>query len=138
MGNWRETGRNLGLLVLRVGFGLGLATHGYSKLFGGHIADFAKFAVEPMGFPMPLVFAYFSGLAEFAGGLFVAVGLLSRLTTVPVIINLGVALAMVHLKHGDPFQKMELAVVYLACAVTVLLTGPGAISIDRLIFGKKK
>jgi len=138
MGKWREWSGNLGLFVLRVALGLGIASHGYGKLFGGHIADFAKMAVEPLGFPQPLVFAYLSGLAEFAGGLFLAAGLLTRLTAVPLAFNMCVALIMVHIKHGDPFQRMELAVVYLVFAVSMLLMGPGAVSLDRVIFGKKK
>ena len=138
MGNWRGIGRNLGLLVFRVGLGLGIATHGYSKLFGGHMADFARMAVEPMGFPMPLVFAYLSAMAEFAGGLFIAAGLLTRLASMPLAFNMGVALFMVHLKHGDPMMKWELAAAYLLGAVTVMLAGPGSISLDRVIFGNKK
>jgi len=137
MGSWRSLGGNIGLLILRAGVGLGIATHGYDKFFGGHIADFAKFAVEPMGFPVPLLFAYLSASAEFAGGLFIAAGLLTRLAAIPLAFNMGVALFMVHIKHGDPFGKMELAAVYLVGAVAVLLLGPGGLSIDRVIFGKK-
>lgn len=135
---WRVWGLNIGLLVLRVGLGLGIATHGYSKLFGGHISDFAKMAVEPMGFPFPLVFAYLAGSAEFFGGLFIAVGLLTRLASIPLAFNMGVALFMVHLKHGDPMMKWELAAAYLLGAVAILLMGPGNLSLDRAIFGKKK
>lgn len=138
MKGWRDLAASLGLLVMRVAFGVGLATHGYSKLFGGGIEGFAKNAVEPLGFPFPLVFAYLAGAAEFFGALFIAVGLLTRLAAIPVAFNMGVALFMVHVKNGHSFSQMEMAVLYLAFAVTVLCTGAGSFSLDRIILGKKK
>jgi putative oxidoreductase len=138
MGSWREAGRSLGLLLLRVMGGAGIAVHGYDKLFGGHIDMFAKMAVAPMGFPMPLVFAYFAGMAEFLGGIFIAVGLLTRLASIPLLFNMCVAVFMVHVKHGDPVARMEPALAYLTVAATLLLAGPGSISLDRIILGKKK
>ena len=137
MKGWRETGRNVGLLVLRVMAGLGIAgLHGYGKLFGGNIEGFAKMAVEPMGFPFPLFFAYLSAMTEFFAGIFVAAGVLTRLTCLPLIFNMGVAIIGIHYHHGDPIAKMEPALSYLTAWVTILLMGPGAFSIDRIFFGK--
>ena len=138
MSSWREIGRSIGLLLLRVMGGAGIAMHGYQKLFGGNIDQFAKMAVEPLGFPVPLVFAYMAGLAEFLGGIFIAVGLLTRLASIPLLFTMCVAVFMVHVKNGDPVARMEPALVYLTVAATLLLTGPGAISLDRIILGKKK
>jgi uncharacterized membrane protein YphA (DoxX/SURF4 family) len=54
------------------------------------------------------------------------------------------ALGMVHLPMGHPFvsadpnkPSFELALAYLASAVTVLLTGPGTLSLDGLLFNRK-
>jgi len=139
MSGWRETGRNVGLLVLRIMAGAGIAAlHGYGKLFSGNIEQFAKVDVEPMGFPLPLVFAYLSALAEFMGGIFIAMGLLTRLTALPLIFNMAVAIVGVHMGHNDSVAKMEPALWYLTAWVTLLLTGAGVFSLDRIVFGKKK
>jgi len=134
----KETARNAGLLFLRVMGGAGIAIHGYHKVFGGQMADFAKMAIEPMGFPFPLVFAYLSGLTEFLGGIFIAVGLATRLAAFPLFFNMCVAVFMVHMRNKDPLGKMEPALAYLTAVGAILLTGSGAFSLDRIIFGKKK
>jgi putative oxidoreductase len=47
-------------------------------------------------------------------------------------------LFMVHIRHGDPFvgspRSFEPAAGYLAVALLMLLTGPGCLSLDALIF----
>jgi putative oxidoreductase len=53
-----------------------------------------------------------------------------------------VAIGMVHVPKGDPFvgqggASWELAAVYLACGILFLLLGPGRISLDALLFGRR-
>src|SRR5690625_3369809 len=65
-----------GLLILRVGLGLTLAfAHGWGKI---PPADGFVGMVGGLGFPAPTLFAWLAGLAEFAGGLLLAIGLLTR------------------------------------------------------------
>ncbi len=54
-----------------------------------------------------------------------------------------VALAKVHLPHGDPFvsvggRSFEPAAGYLAQMIMFLLVGPGMLSVDALLFRKKQ
>jgi hypothetical protein len=57
------------------------------------------------------------------------VGLLKRLASPGILTSMIVALGLVHLPHGDPFASLsegrsyELAAIYLACAVLLLLLG---------------
>lgn len=121
-----ETRADLGLLVLRVGFGLTLAFgHGLGKLppSDGFVANTAS-----LGFPLPVLFAWAAALSEFAGGLLVAVGLLTRPAALFVAITMSVAFFVQH--GADPFSDKELAFVFLIWAVGMLLTGPGRYSVD--------
>ncbi len=135
MGSWRETGQNVGILVFRVLGGAGIAVHGYQKLFAGNIAQFAEKAVAPMGFPMPIVFAYMAALTEFLGGIFLVLGVATRMASAALLFNMSVAFFIAHkmdLKSG------ELALAYWTMALVLVLTGPGALSLDRVLVGKKK
>lgn len=134
---------NLGLLWLRVLMGLGIAYHGYGKLFTEEIAKMA-IGVEKMGFPSPEIFAYAAALSEFAGGIFIALGLFTRVAAFFVFFTMSVAAFKVHLHHPtfySPALKTgfkELALCYWTMAGTMIFTGPGAFSMDKLLFGRKK
>jgi putative oxidoreductase len=76
--------------------------------------------------------------AEVFGGLGLIVGLLTPLAALGVAIDMIVALATVHIPHGDPFvakpggHSAELASLYLSIAVLILAHGPGLFSLDAL------
>lgn len=151
---------SLGLLVLRVGVGLGLATHGYPKLFGGEgkqapgwlvkivgknfpgaverggTANFSK-GLERMQVPAPQAAAYLAALTEFGGGLALALGLATRLITPAIVFNMGVAIRKAHWSTGFHGQGgYETASLYAVAAGALCLTGPGRYSIDHLLSRK--
>lgn len=84
-----------------------------------------------MGFPAPVFFAWCAGLAEFLGGLFLALGLLTR----PSAFFLGVTMFVAgFIRHGaDPYRQKELAFFYLVVAIFFFLQGGGKWSLDRMI-----
>jgi putative oxidoreductase len=146
---------NVGLLLLRVGAGLAIMTHGYPKLFGGPgkqapgwlarllgqnfpaaverggPANFSQ-GLERMGVPFPKAAAYVSGLSEFAGGMLLALGLATRLVAPVIMVNMIVATWKAHWKVGFSGQGgYELASLFTVIAGTLTLTGPGKYSLDR-------
>lgn len=124
---------DLGLLVLRVFAGLGLAlAHGLGKIPPSE--RFISGVIE-MGFPLPGVFAWAAGLSEFVGGILLAIGLLTRPAAFFVLVTMFVA-AFIR-QAGDPFGERELALLYGAVAVLFLFAGSGRFGLDALLLRRK-
>jgi putative oxidoreductase len=74
----RTNGPELAWTMVRVVFGLSIAFfHGYAKVFGGKMGEFAK-GVAALGFPAPTFFAWCASLSELVGGVLVAIGVFAR------------------------------------------------------------
>ncbi len=121
--------RDFGLLVLRLGFGLGIAYHGYGKIFGGRMEKFIG-GVAELGFPAPEFFAWAAASSEFAGGLLIAAGLFTRPAAYFVAVTMLVAAFGRH--AADPFERKELALAFLFASLAIALTGPGRFALDCL------
>lgn len=117
------------LLLLRLFAGLLMVSHGLEKL--------QNFDTYSQGFPDPIGLGSELSLmlviaAELFASIFVIIGFLTRLSLIPLIFSMSVALFVVH--SGDPLHVKELAILYLLIYIVLFLTGPGKMSIDRLIF----
>jgi putative oxidoreductase len=121
---------DLALLVLRLTAGIMLATHGWGKLTA--IEKFVPY-VEQLGLPAPTAFAWAAAISEFFGGIFVAAGLLTRFGAIFAGIVMAVAAFQFHAQ--DPFEKKELAILYLSVFAAVFFAGPGRVSLDHLMAG---
>ena len=120
---------DLGLLLFRLFVGLALAWgHGINKLPPSE--GFLSGVVE-MGFPAPVLFAWAAGIAEFVGGHLIALGLLTRPAALFAAITMSVA-AFIR-QAGDPFADIEKALLFLAAAVLLMLTGAGRFSVDAAL-----
>lgn len=117
------------LTFLRVFAGLTMAiTHGLGKV---PPPDMLVQGVASMGFPMPEFFAWAAGLAEFVGGLLLAIGLFTRPASLFLGFTMLVAVFGVHL--ADPFAKKEMGLLYLAISLVFMIRGSGRWSVDYLI-----
>lgn len=87
--------------------------------------------VTALGFPVPLAFAWFAGLAELLGGIFLAVGFLTRPSAILIAFTMLTAAFGVHL--ADPWSVKELSVLYLVVAIVFAVRGAGRWSVDNLI-----
>jgi len=129
---------SVGLLILRLVVGLGLAAHGAQKLFGwfgGYgIAGTGQF-LEGLGFRPGRLHAVQAGLAEVFGGLFLAAGFLTPLGAAAVVAVMLVAAVTVHLKAGYFAHTggYEYTLVLGAAALALAFTGPGVVSLDHAL-----
>lgn len=124
---------NLGLLILRVGYGaFMLFGHGLGKLMSfNEIAE--KFA-DPLGVgaKFSLALAVFS---EVFCSILLILGLGTRVAAFFLMFTMTIAAFVVH--KDDPWSTQEKAQLYLLVYAALMATGPGDWSLDRLIFGGK-
>ena len=121
------------LFVLRVGLSALMLGHGYSKLEKLMNGDFAFPDPLGLGSQTSLLLAVF---AEFFCSILLLVGFASRFVVVPLIITMITAVFIVH--AGDSIADKELGLIYLFGYVSIILAGPGKLSLDYIIFGTKK
>lgn len=120
---------NAGLALLRIFAGISLAfAHGIGKLPPGEglIGGTAN-----LGFPMPALFAWAAALSEFLGGIFLALGLFTRLSGFFVAFTMFVAAFGVH--AADPYGKKELALMYMFVGLAFAIKGSGDWSLDSFL-----
>jgi putative oxidoreductase len=123
---------SLGLLLLRTGVGLIMAFgHGWGKLlsYGERSAGFP----DPLGIGSPLSLGL-TIIAEFFCSIAIVLGVFTRGAVIPLIITMLVAVLVVH--GADPWSKKELGLLFLVPYITLLFSGPGKYSLDRLFSGK--
>ena len=128
----------LGLLILRLAVGLTMAAHGSQKLFGwfgGYGLQGTGGFLEKLGFVPGRRHALFVGLAEFGGGLLLALGLFTPLAALLIVSVMLVAVAAIHFKNGyfNSSQGFEYNLILASAAVSVAITGAGAISLDAAL-----
>ena len=120
---------NFAMLLLRVGLGtLMILSHGYQKIT--HFSATAEKIPNLLGMGTTINTTLII-FAEFFCSLFLILGLFTRLACVPLIIAMGVALYKAH--HLDFLGQGSLASLFLIGFFTVLLIGPGKISVDGMI-----
>lgn len=124
---------DVALLVLRVAFGVGLAAHGYRKVFrGGRLAGTARWFAS-IGMRWSHVQARLAAATEIGSGLLFAAGLLTPLAAAGMIGVMTVALWAAHRRNGffiiDEGWEYVAAIALVAWSVATI--GPGRFSVDH-------
>jgi putative oxidoreductase len=119
----------LALVALRLTLGIVFIGHSSHKVYG-HLHDYASF-IGSLG--MPAWLGYVSAFTEFLGGILLILGSLTRVAAFALLIDMIVAIAKVHWKHGlmgNGGYEFPLALATIAFAL--LFFGAGPISIDAI------
>ena len=126
----------LAVLILRLFLGFAFMMHGSQKVlgaFGGPgIAGVAGMLTK-LGLEPAQILAWVLSITEFVGGICLVLGFLTRFWAAGLVIDMGVAVAKMHLPNGFFASKngFELPLAFGVMALVILLTGPGSVSVDR-------
>jgi putative oxidoreductase len=119
-------------LLMRIYFGYFWAETGWGKI---HNLDAFAQKFTGWGIPHPYLNAVLSGYTEWIGGLLLVLGLFTRLVSIPLMLNMLVAILKVKIKQVtglDDFAEMDEA-LYMFILFWLMMAGPGRVSIDYLI-----
>ena len=125
---------HMALLVARLWFGLTmLFNHGFDKL--AHFNDIVGTFPDPLRFGQEASLVLVI-LAEVLGALLLTVGFMTRVAAAVLVIDMFVAFLMVHKTALTGTGSGELAFLYLAGFILLVIAGGGLFSLDTLTFGK--
>ncbi len=126
---------NLGLLILRVVFGLTFASHGYAKVFRGGRLDGTARWFDSMGMRPGWLHARAAAFTEMGAGVLFALGLLTPFAAAGMVGVMVVAGWTVHRRNGFFIvgEGWEYTFILAALAVGVATTGPGQWSVDEAL-----
>jgi len=116
--------------VFRILVGFLFFQHGAQKLFGWFGAKGT----------VPLVSLFgLAGVIEFFGGLLLIVGLFTRTLAIISAVDMLGAFFIVHIKQGwvPIMNNGELALLYFAAFLVLMVKGAGVCSVDKKLFKKK-
>lgn len=124
------------LLAVRLYWGWQLIQSGWGKLH--NLPKVTEFFTT-LNLPMPAQMAVFISCVEFFGGIFLAIGLLSRLTALVLTINMIMAYVTADREallsiFSDPDKFYAAApYVFLIASLIILIFGPGKFCLDTLL-----
>lgn len=121
----------VGLLFLRIFVGYAMASHGLGKIS----EPFSW--MGPSGPPAAL--QALAAVSEFFGGIAIIFGAFFPLACFGVMCTMFVA-TLKHLNDGDALVagKAELPALFFVVSLALFMIGPGRLSFDYFLFGRKK
>ena len=128
------------LAFLRVVLGIVFLYHGYLKLFAPNVFSGTMQFFTSMGLPLPFYSALLASVVEFAGGLFLVLGLITKWSSFVIALEMLVAFFAVHLKNGLLVSNngYEFVLVLIAGLVVLFANGSGKLSLGMKLFKNKQ
>ncbi|AIS57013.1 oxidoreductase [Vibrio coralliilyticus] len=128
-------------LALRIPVGIIFMAHGAQKLFGwfgGYGLEGTGQWMASIGLGPGILMAFLAGSAEFFGGLFILLGLLTRPASIALAFTMLVAIFSVHFENGLFMSNngYEFGLALMAASVSLALSGSGKAAVDQFIAKK--
>ncbi|WP_421911913.1 DoxX family protein [Marinobacter sp.] len=133
-----NTNAGWGALALRIPVGIIFVAHGAQKLFGwfgGYGLEGTGQWMDSIGLSPGYLMALLAGGTEFLGGLALIIGLLVRPASAALAFAMLIAIFSVHIQNGLFMSNngYEFGLALLAASVSLLFSGAGRASVDRLV-----
>lgn len=134
----QSTTASVVLLILRLIAGIAFILHGWQKI--QHPT-----AWVPLGGPLSIApfFQFLAAVSEFCGGIAWVLGFLTPLASFGIACTMAVAVYLNIELFKAPFVNLtggpayELPLAYLGIALLLFILGPGKLSLDSQLFGKR-
>ncbi len=132
-----DTNAGWGALALRIPVGIIFVAHGAQKLFswfGGYGLEGTGQWMDSIGLSPGYLMALLAGGTEFLGGLALSIVLLVRPASAALAFAMLIAIFSVHFQHGLFMSNngYEFGLALLAASVSLMFSGAGHASVDRL------
>ena len=135
-------------LPLRIMLGIAFLYHGWPKVFTSQGHQGFAGMLGGMGVPLPAMTAWVVGLAEVVGGLALILGAFVAIASAILIVDMLVAMFMVHLPNGFNFVNItgmgpqgpvfgmpgaEVNLLYIPGLLALMIGGAGVWSVDAVL-----
>jgi putative oxidoreductase len=120
------------LTALRIGVGVIMLAHGWQKATG---FPAWQESVAQLGVPLPEISSRVAVAAELGGGALLVLGMLTPLAGIAVVLDLVVAIVLVHASHGLFAQAggFEYPLVLALAALFFAIHGGGPFAVDAVV-----
>jgi putative oxidoreductase len=124
------------IVIVRVILGLLISRHGLEVFEPGQMEGMIRWMKDDFDFPAPAFMTYLAKAIEFACGLLLAIGLFSRISSLLLAIVMGVI--VFGIGKSAIFYDDEHPFLFCLFFVTFFIIGPGKISLDYLLFDRRR
>lgn len=130
---------DIGLLILRIGFGIIYIGHGFPKIIGGPEKwEEVGSAMQYLGIhAFHDIFGFLAGATELFGGILLIFGVY----TIPVVILFLCTMIVALISKvisGAGYSESAYPLMAITVFITLLLTGPGKHSIDYKLTSRRR
>jgi len=128
-------GQHTGIGIIRIIVGALMTYHGL-EIFNAETMDGYVKRLSELHFPSHALLAYLGKGSELIGGVFLTLGLLTRLAIIPLIATM--AIICFGMGSGRFWYEDQHPFLFILLCLVFFFYGPGRFSLDKIIFKTKE
>lgn len=123
-----------GFAQVRIITGAMMVYHGFEVFDSKQMFDYAKWLTD-LHFPNPALMAYLGKGAELAAGIFITLGLFTRIAVWPMIFTM--LLIAFGMGHGKVFYEDQHPFLFVLIGLLLFFNGSGKYSLDQFLYSNR-